>query len=46
MDEKFMGVGLKKALALWIFIIIMTVVAKVVLNKYPVKGLTDIINTV
>lgn len=46
MDEKFMGMGLKKALGLWVFIIIMTLIAKVVLNKYPVAGVTDIINTV
>lgn len=46
MGEKFMGMGLKKGVSLWVFIILMTVIAKVVLNKYPVKGLTDIVNVV
>lgn len=46
MGEKFLGMGLKKGVSLWVFIILLTVVAKVVLNKYPIKGVTDIINTV
>lgn len=40
------GVGLTKAVALWIFFIILTVMAKVVLTKYPVKGLSEFIQVV
>lgn len=46
MSEKFLGMGLKKGLSLGFFVIIMIVVLKVVANKYPVKGFTEIINTV
>lgn len=44
--DKFLGVGLKHAVALWVFFVIMTVIAKVAVNKYPVKGLTDVVNAV
>jgi hypothetical protein len=44
--EKFLGVGLKKALALWLFFIILTVMAKTILTKYPVAGLSEIVQAV
>lgn len=44
--DRFLGMGLKNAFALWVFVVIMTVLAKVVLNKYPVPGVTDVVNAV
>lgn len=44
--NKFLGVGLKSAVALWIFFVIMTVVAKVVFTKYKVAGVSEIIQSV
>jgi hypothetical protein len=41
--DKFLGIGLKKALALWLFFILMTVMAKAVLTRYPVSGLSEIV---
>lgn len=46
MGNKFLGVGLKKAMGLWLFFVLMTVVAKVVLTKYPVAGLSEIVQSV
>jgi hypothetical protein len=42
----FLGVGIGKALALLIFIMLGIVVVKTILNKYPVNGLTEIVNAV
>jgi hypothetical protein len=44
--KKFLGIGLKQGMAVSLFVIIFIVLFKVVLNKYPVKGLTEIINVV
>lgn len=44
--DKFLGVGLKAALGLFIFMILMIVFTKVIFNKYPVPGVTDIVNVV
>lgn len=41
--DKFAGVGMVNLLLIWIMCIMFTLVAKVVLVKYPVKGLTEII---
>ena len=41
--DKFLGVGLKTAMLLWIFMMIMTPLAKAIAVKYPIKGLSDII---
>lgn len=35
---KFLGVGLKTALMLWVFFVIMTVSAKVIATKYDIPG--------
>lgn len=45
-DERFLGLGLRNIFLLWIIIVLLTVGAKVVFTKYPVKGVTEIINTV
>lgn len=44
--DKFMGIGLTNALALWLFFILLTVVAKVVSAKYPVQGVNEVIQAV
>lgn len=46
MNSNFLGVGLKNAMGLWLFFILMTVVAKVAFTKYPVKGASEVINAV
>lgn len=42
----FLGIGLKRAVAMAIFVGLFWVFGKVILNKYPVKGLTDVANAV
>lgn len=36
--DKFLGVGLKGALLLWVFVVLMTVMAKVIFTKYDLPG--------
>lgn len=45
-DKKFLGIGLKSGISMSLFVILMIVILKVVFNKYPVKGVTEIMNTV
>ena len=42
----FLGVGYGKAIALLIFVILGIVFLKTILNKYPVSGLTEVMNAV
>ena len=42
----FLGVGYGKAIALLIFVILGIVFLKTILNKYPVAGLSEVINAV
>ena len=44
--EKFLGVGLVNAIGLWFLFVLLTVGAKVIVTKYPVTGLTEIIHSV
>lgn len=44
--EKLLGVGLGKALSLAIFTMIIVVMLKVILTRYPVTGLTEFVNAV
>ncbi|WP_215586109.1 hypothetical protein [Bacillus mycoides] len=46
MEGKFAGIGLKNILAIFFLFIIFIVMAKVVLTKYPVKGISEVIQTV
>lgn len=46
MGEKFLGMGLKKFLSLGVAIIVFIVAMKVIVNKYPVPGVSDIVNAV
>jgi len=43
---KFAGLGLKNILILWLLIMILTVIAKVVLTKHPVAGLSEVVQAV
>jgi hypothetical protein len=42
----FLGVGFGKALAMLVFIMLGIVIVKTILNKYPVNGLTEVVNAV
>lgn len=44
MDKKFLGVGLTNAIGLWALFLIFSLMAKVVLNIYPIEGLTEVVN--
>lgn len=46
MNGKFLGVGLKNAVLLAIFTMLFIVVSKVIFTKYPVKGLSEVIQSV
>ncbi|WP_176542210.1 MULTISPECIES: hypothetical protein [Bacillus] len=46
MDSKFAGIGLKNILAIFFLFIVFIVIAKVILTKYPVKGLSEVVQTV
>lgn len=45
MDGKFMGVGLKNAMALWLLFLLFSVMAKVIFTKYEIPGLSQIVRT-
>ena len=45
MDSKFLGVGVINAFGLWCLFVLFSVVAKVVVTKYPVSGLSEVILT-
>lgn len=40
--DKFAGIGLKNIFLIWIVCVIFSVIAKVLLTKYPVEGLTQV----
>lgn len=44
--EKFGGVGLKNMLVIALFTIVFIVMSKVILAKYPVKGLSEVVHAV
>jgi len=46
MDNKFLGVGLFNAVGLTLFAIAFIVILKAVLTKYPVNGLSQIVQAV
>ena len=41
--DKFGGVGLKNIFLIWLCCIIFSLMAKVILTKYPVDGLSQIV---
>jgi hypothetical protein len=44
--DKFMGIGLKKAMMLAIFTMLFIVFAKVILTKYPIPGVSEVVQSV
>jgi len=42
----FLGIGFKNVVGIAVFTIILIVVLKVVLAKYPIKGASDIVHAV
>ena len=44
--DKFAGLGLKNILVLWLIFILLTVMAKAILTKHPVPGVTEIVQAV
>ena len=46
MGENFLGLGVKKLIGISIFVIIFIVMLKVILTKYPVKGVSDVVQAV
>lgn len=43
MDGKFMGVGLKNALGLWLLFMLFSLVAKVVFTEYEIAGVSEVV---
>lgn len=43
--DKFAGVGLKNILIIWLCCVIFSLMAKVILIKYPISGLSEIVIT-
>lgn len=43
---KLAGIGITNLLIIWAFVILLTVGAKVIVTKYPIKGLSEIIQAV
>ena len=41
MDGKFLGVGIVNAFGLWCLFMVFSIVAKGIVTKYPVSGLTE-----
>ena len=46
MSDKFLGVGLARAIALALFVILVIVVLKVIFTKWQLPGITEIIHAV
>lgn len=46
MEKSLFGVGLVNALLLTFFVMIMIVVMKTVLVKYPVPGMTEVVSAI
>lgn len=46
MDMKFAGMGLGNIIVLWLVLSIITIMAKVLVNKYQPAGLTEVVNTI
>lgn len=41
--DKFLGIGLKNALGLWFLFMLLSLIAKTVLTKYEIEGLSDVV---
>ena len=45
MTDKFLGIGLKNAVGLWCLFILFSVMAKSVLTKYEITGLSEVVRS-
>ena len=45
MEDKFLGIGLKNALALWFLFLGFSLMAKVIFTRYEISGLSEIVRT-
>ena len=43
MDGKFLGVGIKNALGLWLLFLLFSLIAKVVFTKYEISGVSEVV---
>lgn len=41
--EKFLGIGLKNAIGLWLLFLVFSLITKTVFTKYEVEGLSDVV---
>lgn len=46
MDAKFMGMGIKNLIGCAIFTILFIIVFKIVMAKYPVKGVSELAHSI
>lgn len=46
MGDSFLGLGLKNLIGVAIFVILFIVMLKVITIKHPVKGVTELVQTV
>ena len=43
MDGKFLGVGIINAFGLWCLFVAFSLIAKVIVTKYPVTGVSEVV---
>ena len=41
--DKFLGIGLKNAFGLWCLFMVFSIVAKVIVTKYPIDGVSEVV---
>jgi hypothetical protein len=46
MVERIFGVGLVPAISLAFFTMFLIILTKTVVNKHPIEGLTEVVNTI
>lgn len=46
MEDKFLGVGLQKALGIAVFTMIVIIIFKIIFTKYEVEGISEVVRTV
>lgn len=46
MEGNFLGLGLRNLIGVTLFVILLIVILKVVFTRYPVKGVSDVVQAV
>ena len=46
MENKFLGVGLQKALGIAVFTMIVIICFKIIFTKYEIEGISEVVRTV